>query len=251
MIQSDPSPPPLTFVEPSKVAPRGTLVVIPGRGEQPEVYRRFGTRISLDAYRVHVLQDPILDEHRVRRQVTASITAAVGPVVLVGLDAGALFAARLAAEGQAAPVDALVLAGLPGPDQAAVSPSSWEEELDARTSCPTHRGHISGNLVSSGALYGPIPPEWSEGGAIAKVGKPILAIHGREDPISPLEWAREAYAPAARVELVAVAGARHDVLNDQSHRTVAATIVLWLERLRADNELAPIASLEPLAVDVA
>ena len=77
MIQSDPSPPPLTFVEPSKVAPRGTLVVIPGRGEQPEVYRRFGTRISLDAYRVHVLQDPILDEHRVRRQVTASITAAV------------------------------------------------------------------------------------------------------------------------------------------------------------------------------
>ena len=250
MIQADGSPP-LTFAEPSKLVARGTLVMIPGRGEQPEVYKRFGTRIALDAYRVHVLDDPTVDEHRVRRQVAESSTGAARPVVLVGVDAGALFAARLVAEGQAAQFDALLLAGLPDPDHGAVTPSSWEEELNARTSCPTHRGHISGNLVSSGALYGPIPPEWSEGGAIAKVGKPILAIHGREDPISPLEWAREAYAPAARVELVAVAGARHDVLNDQSHRTVAATIVLLLERLRSDNELAPIASLEPLAVNVA
>ena len=38
-------------------------------------------------------------------------------------------------------------------------------------------------------------------------------------------------------ELVSIAGARHDVLNDLSHRTVAATIVLWLERLRLGREL--------------
>jgi len=238
----------LTFLEPSNVAPRGTLVVIPGRGEQPEVYRRFGTRISVDAYRVHVVDDPTVDEHRVRQQVAESSAGTVGPLVLVGLDTGALFAARLVGEG--AQADAVIQAGLPSPDPAAPGSDSWEEELDVRTTCPTHRGHISADLVTPGALYGPIPPEWSDGGAIAKVGRPILAIHGREDPISTLESARESYATAPRVELVAVAGAHHDVLNDRSHRTVAATIVLWLERLRADNDLAPIAVLEPLAVNV-
>jgi pimeloyl-ACP methyl ester carboxylesterase len=237
----------VTFLEPSNLAPRGTLVVIPGRGERPQVYHRFGTRIAFDAYRVHVVDDPTVDESRVRRQVLESSTAAVGPVVLVGVDAGALFAARLAADGLLPQFDALILAGLPGAGQAGVSSASWEEELDARTTCPTHRGRISGDLVTPGALYGPIPPEWSDGGVIAKADKPILAIHGSEDAISTLESAREAYGAAPHVELVAVAGAHHDVLNDQSHRTVAATIVLWLERLRANGDLAPIASLEPVA----
>jgi pimeloyl-ACP methyl ester carboxylesterase len=240
--------PALTFLEPTKLAPRGTLVVIPGRGEQPEVYRRFGTRIAVDAYRVHVVDDPTVDEGRVRRQVAEASAGAVGPVVLAGLDAGALFAARLATDG--AHVDALILAGLPSSDQAASSFASWEEELDVRTSCPTHRRHISGDLITAGALSGPIPAQWSDPAALARVGKPILAIHGREDPINALEAARESYAAAPHVELVAVAGAHHDVLNDQSHRTVAATIILWLERLRAGDDLAPIASLQPTAVTV-
>jgi hypothetical protein len=33
-------------------------------------------------------------------------------------------------------------------------------------------------------------------------------------------------------ELVVITGGRPDALNDQTHRTVAATIVLFLERLR-------------------
>ncbi len=37
--------------EPEGVAPRGTLIVIPGRGEGPELYERFGRRIAGDAYR--------------------------------------------------------------------------------------------------------------------------------------------------------------------------------------------------------
>ena len=250
MSQTAP-PPVLTFVEPSQVAPRGTLVVIPGRGEQPGVYRRFGTRIALDAYRVHVLEDPTVDERRVREQIAERSTDAIGPLVLVGVDAGALFAAKLVAEGHAERYDALILAGLPDRDEEGVASGSWDDELDARTTCPTHRRHISGDLVTPGALYAAIPRGWFDRTAIAAVGKPVLAIHGREDPISSLESARDAYAATPRVELVAVAGARHDVLNDQSHRTIAATIVLWLERLRADNDLAPIASPEPLTVDVA
>ncbi len=245
--------PALTFAEPGKLAPRGTLVVVPGRGEQPEVYRRFGTRLAVDAYRVHVVGDPTVDGDRVHRQVVDASTDAVGPVVLVGVDTGALFAAVLLADGRApgVEVDALILAGLPGAEQTRARSGSWEEELDARTTCPTHRGHISGDLVAPGALYEPVPADWADVSGIVRVNKPILAIHGREDPISPPEWARDAYSRAHGVELVTVAGARHDVLNDQSHRTVAATIVLWLERLRADTGLTPIATLEPVGVSVA
>ncbi len=41
-----------------------------------------------------------------------------------------------------------------------------------------------------------------------------------------------------RAELVSITGAPHDVLNDQTHRTAAATVVLFLERLRAGQSLA-------------
>ena len=55
-----------------------------------------------------------------------------------------------------------------------------------------------------------------------------------------LTAARARYAAAA-VELVSITGGRHDVLNDVAHRTVAATIVLFLERLRLGPGLPPIA----------
>ena len=35
---------PLAFAGPEGPAPRGTIIVIPGRGEQPAVYQRFASR---------------------------------------------------------------------------------------------------------------------------------------------------------------------------------------------------------------
>jgi hypothetical protein len=64
------------------------------------------------------------------------------------------------------------------------------------------------------------------------VTQPILGIHGTDDPVSPLAAARVRYAAAPSAELISIAGGRHDALNDVTHRTVAATIVLFLERLR-------------------
>ena len=43
--------------EPAGVAPRGTVLLLPGRGEQPGLYRRFGARIAADGYRVRVLPE--------------------------------------------------------------------------------------------------------------------------------------------------------------------------------------------------
>ena len=81
---------------------------------------------------------------------------------------------------------------------------------------------------------------------LARIRQPALGLHGTADPVSPLDAARERYRQAPRAELVSIAGGVHDVLNDVTHRTVAATIVLFLERLRLGAELPPIAVSEKL-----
>jgi pimeloyl-ACP methyl ester carboxylesterase len=237
------------WAEPEGVAPRGTLIVIPGRGEGPELYERFGRRIAGDAYRVHVVSDPVGDPARTTSEVLA-ITAEVRPYVLVGSDTGALFAAGLVASGQVAGVDAVVLAGLPtaaGPAVAdGLGGESWEDELAARTACPTHRGRLAGQGLRRGALFEPVPAGWESLADLARIRQPALGLHGTADPVSPLDAARERYRQAPRAELVSIAGGVHDVLNDVTHRTVAATIVLFLERLRLGPELPPIAVGEKL-----
>jgi len=235
--------------EPEGVAPRGTLIVIPGRGEGPELYERFGRRIAGDAYRVHVVSDPVGDPARTTSEVLV-ITTKVRPYVLVGSDTGALFAAGLVASGQVAGVDAVVLAGLPTAAGPAVADGpggeSWEYELAARTACPTHRGRLAGQGLRRGALFEPVPAGWESLADLARIRQPALGLHGTADPVSPLDAAREHYRQAPRAELVSIAGGVHDVLNDVTHRTVAATIVLFLERLRLGAELPPIAVSEKL-----
>jgi alpha-beta hydrolase superfamily lysophospholipase len=243
---------PLSFLEAEGgPAPRGTVVVVPGRGERAEVYRRFGTRLSVDAYRVHVVTDPTVDADGTRDQIARAIDDAVPtpPIVLAGSDTGALFAAALVANAALKP-DALILAGLPLA-QDPMPAGSWDEELDARTTCPTHRSRLSESLVSPGALYGDVPETWLEQATLSAIDLPILGLHGRDDPITPLDAVRDAFAHAPEAELVGIADARHDVLNNMSHRTVAATIVLWLERLKLGRELPAIAIAEPLGADVA
>src|SRR5690349_15980010 len=145
-----------SWTEPEGLAPRGTLIVVPGRGERPEVYERFGRRISADAYRVHAVADPTVDAVLAKDQI-AAVSGGPGPLVLVGSDTGALYAAALVASGQLAGVDALILAGLPAaaaaPAAGLVAPAvstaslAWENELQARSTCPTHRGKLDTGIV--------------------------------------------------------------------------------------------------------
>src|ERR1700722_11477921 len=176
--------------EPEGVAPRGTLIVIPGRGEGPELYERFGRRIAGDAYRVHVVSDPVGDPARTTSEVLA-ITAEVRPYVLVGSDTGALFAAGLVASGQVTGVDAVVRAGLPTASQPAAADGhgteSWEAELAARTACPAHRGRLAGQGLRRGALYEPIPSGWESLADLGRLAVPVLGLHGTADPVSPLD----------------------------------------------------------------
>ena len=231
--------------EPEGIAPRGTLIVAAGRGETPDAYGRFGRRLAADGYRVRVLGDVTAD-------VDAGIAAAgkllvddtlPGPKVVVGSDTGALFALRLVAQ-QAPGLDALILAGIPvgvpaAPATATVNLTGWQDELEARTACPAHRGVLGNGAVSPGALFSVQIPTELIGDTGYRPAVPTLGLHGEADTVSPLASARDAYPGT----LVTIAGGRHDVLNDVTHRTAAATIVLFLERLRLGADLPKIATV--------
>ncbi|SHM63546.1 alpha/beta hydrolase [Cryptosporangium aurantiacum] len=234
-----------TWDHPPAVATRGTVIVVAGRGEHAGVYHRFGTRIAVDGYRVHALGDPTVDPAGVEDHLQALLTesAPVHPVVLVGSDAGALFAAGLVAAGRV-DADGLILVGLPTVVPGS-EPADWDAELAERTACPTHQNTLRADaLVRHGTLAEELPTEWYAAAELTKVRVPILGLHGAADTISPLAGVRTQFAAAPNAELVSIAGGKHDALNDATHRTAAATVVLFLERLRLGAEAPAIAHRE-------
>ncbi|WP_353946115.1 alpha/beta hydrolase [Streptomyces sp. HUAS MG91] len=232
---------------PAPIAPRGTIVVLPGRGEHGLVYERFGRRISADGYVVHALDTtPEQDSADILLAVTGVLGAApAAPVVLVGSDTGALQVLNAAARaGDEVPLAGLVLAGT-APTSGGETALDWDAELAARTSCPTHRQTLAEDAeFERGRLADAIPAHLLPTEVTPVV--PVLLLHGAADPLTPLEEARALARRLPYADFGVVRDGVHDVLNDASHRTTAAAVVQWLERLRADDDLRPILTLEPL-----
>jgi alpha-beta hydrolase superfamily lysophospholipase len=225
---------------PPAIAPRGTVIVIPGRGEHPGLYERFATRLAFDAYRVRVVGDPTTDSAQVERDIQALLAddTLPAPKILAGSDSGASFAVHLVSTGRAR-VDALILSGLLV--TAGVSTADWDAELIQRTACPTHQARLQNDTnIRRGSLASEVPTEWLDPAAdgSSALDLPVLGIHGAADEISPLAAVRARYAALPHAELVSIAEGRHDAFNDATHRTAAATVVLFLERLRAGADIA-------------
>ncbi|MFC1415758.1 alpha/beta hydrolase [Streptacidiphilus cavernicola] len=225
-----------SWYPPESLAQRGTVVLLPGRGEHPGVYERLGRRLSADAYAVHVLETPDLG------QLPPGPAA---PLVLAGSDTGALRALAAAAD-PSARWDGLLLVGTPtvtdaGPVADTPSPGDWEAELAVRTACPAHRGRLAADPgFDRGALAVPVPAELAAAAEAAVPllgGLPVLLVHGEADAVAPVAGTRALAARLPRAVLATVADGRHDALNDLSHRSVAATVVHWLERLRTGPQL--------------
>ncbi|WP_371483393.1 alpha/beta hydrolase [Kitasatospora sp. NBC_00315] len=234
-------------------ARRGTLVLLPGRGEHPGVYQRFGRRLAADGYLVHALDvAPEAAPATVAAAFAEIAAQAPAPVVLAGSDTGALHA--LAATGQAGPgPDGLLLAALPL--TAAVAPGSWEDELTARTSCPAHRGLLAADPAFDRGRFATAVPDGLLGSALAAADAaqaeaqadrrvPVLVLHGAADPLAPVDEVRRFAAGLPAATLVLVEDGRHDVLNDATHRSVAAQVVQWLERLRGGPDLPRVLTVE-------
>jgi alpha-beta hydrolase superfamily lysophospholipase len=220
--------------EPTGGTPRGTLVVLPGRGETSASYARFGRRLAADAWRVRLVPVDLRDLTDTEKRLAKVLAddALPTPIVLVGADTGATLAALLAPN---LPVDATIIAGLALPHDGQPRWNSWEEQVDARTACPLHRRVIRDDVdFNREALDQPLP--WTSVRVIAS-GKPALVLHGTDDIVTPVDEMLAVYGGREKTVVQLVEGGRHDVLNDASHRSVAAAIVLFLESLRLGTHL--------------
>jgi len=212
---------PALWTPPARV--RGTLAVITGRGERAGVYERFGRRLSSDGYVVAVFEE---DTDAASVWLAEATDA---PRVLIGSDAAASAVLRLIAQG--ASVEGAVVAG-----------TLVDAELDLpsaeeRTACPLHLGVLASEATSvdvSAAEPLPAPAD------LAAIEVPVLAIHGGADTVSPLAAVVDALRTVPDLEVIETVDGLHDALNDQSHRSVAASLVHWLERLREGDVHAPI-----------
>lgn len=202
---------------------RGTLAVVTGRGERAPVYERFGTRIRADGYTVAVFEADA-------DAAAAWLETADAPRVLVGSDTGAASVLRVLAQG--ATVDAAIIAGTPVDVKESSQPADAE-----RTACPLHLG-VLGTAASRTA---PVSTETVPAAAdLAAVAVPVLAFHGSADAVSSITEAASLLSAVPDLELIETVEGLHDALNDQSHRSVAASIVLWLERLRGGDVRLPV-----------
>ncbi len=218
---------------------RGTVVMLPGRGEHAAVYERFGRRLAFDGYTVRALDDPAA-VGVTGGPLAGLYTDAATPLVLAGSDAGAARALVIAAAGVVT-IHGLLLAGtLTGiPER---GPAEWSDELDARTACPAHRARLARDTrLVRGSLSRGVPVEILDALDRFEPGRvtvPTLLVHGAADVIAPPGPVRALAAVLPRGEIAIVRDGRHDVLNDTGHRTAAAQVVQWLERLRDDRATA-------------
>jgi alpha-beta hydrolase superfamily lysophospholipase len=250
------------YFAPNGLRTRGTVIVVPGRGEGHPAYTRFGSRLAYDAYRVRVADLPDLDPADVaafRRELAARLAEAVAeisaeaadglvrPLVLVGSDLGAAAIAALVADGGPGAgwwPQAVVLAGLPG--YRARPDGGWEDELDIRTHCPAHRGVLAdATALRPGQLAGPVPDELLDAAYQSTADVPQLLLTGAADPLADHDAIERAAKTLPAARLAVVRGGHHDVLNDLQHRSVAAEIVAFLEALRDD--LTPAVTVETSA----
>jgi alpha-beta hydrolase superfamily lysophospholipase len=247
----------LDFSGPEGLRIRGTVVVVPGRGEAKATYRRFGSRLAADSYRVRVLDEPVptgtVEQSlttlgtALEAAVTALEAAPLRPLVLVGTDTAAVALAALVASGSPEVVwwpDGIVLASPPGYGRHDVG-SDWESELDARSHCPVHRGVLTDDsAIRRGSLADAVSNELLDLAYTSTSEVPQLWLVGDADPLADREaLARAAKAlPTARLSVVS--GGHHDVLNDLQHRSVAAEVVSFLEVLRSGVPLQSIVTVE-------
>ncbi|MBJ7337617.1 alpha/beta fold hydrolase [Mycolicibacterium sp.] len=79
--------------------------------------------------------------------------------------------------------------------------------------------------ADGGPLARELDRGWDSFGAtLPSLAVPILAVHGSNDPIAPVGAVRAYAEQLETLSLLEIAGGGHDILNDVTHREVAAAI---------------------------
>jgi alpha-beta hydrolase superfamily lysophospholipase len=218
-------------------AARGAAVVLGGRGETSAVYRRLADRLAFDGYAVvavgtHELKDgsPAAGTDVVEAVRAALPDTGAGPRILIGSDAGVTAAWRAIADGTLH-VDGVVSAGaLTATGTRAIDRAA---EITERTACPVHRGRLATDgVLEVGTLGARAAHDFVDEELAARIPVPALVFHGEADTISGFDEASAVYAALPDARVFGVEQGLHDVLNDLTHRSVAAQIIQFAERLR-------------------
>lgn len=243
-------------------APRGLVLVVPGRGDNADHYERFGARLAFDGYTVVVPESPVTSADGVaelwRTAVDAGTAAGTDyPITLVvGVDVAASFVASATASGTVHPT-ALVFAGAVATGAASASASASgtsagaaldaDAEIAQRTSCPVHSAVLRGSSAVALSADTTVAA-WPSDGSIdeSALTLPTLILHGESDAISSVDDVVDQTASFTDRTLLTLVGGVHDVLNDINHRTVAAEIVSFAERLRISPDAAPVVTRRSL-----
>ncbi len=84
--------------------------------------------------------------------------------------------------------------------------------------------------ADGGPLARELDRGWDTFGAkLPGLAVPTLAVHGSNDPIAPVGALRAYAEQIGPLSLVEIPGGGHDILNDVTHREVAAAIVEFVE----------------------
>ena len=231
--------------------PRAAIVFLHGFGEHTGLYHRYGFALNaagIDLWAVdqfgHGLTPgnrgdfgTLEDSGALAAALTELASANGNPLVLQGHSFGAV-ATLFRLLGEPDTYRAGVVSGAPlVPVPALVDANSTFEIAPSQLSAdPFYLDAIENDpLAFVDADGGPLARELNRGWdafgeLLPTLTVPTLAVHGSNDPLAPV-GALRAYAEQIEpLSLVEIEGGGHDILNDVSHREVAATIVEFIHR---------------------
>jgi alpha-beta hydrolase superfamily lysophospholipase len=234
--------------------PEATVVFLHGFGEHSALYGRLAGALTgrrIDLWALDQIGHGLSDGPR---GITGSLDALVtngrrltglaqtrgagAPLFLAGHSLGGV-AAAVAVSRDPSPWSGVVLSGTP------VEPPAWVEQVltgdDGSLALePTDLSSDAWYLdalandplvftAGAGSPLDALAPGWVElAERLSAVCLPVLFVHGRDDPVAPVEASREWAARLPDSQIASFAGARHDVLNEQAHDEVATVIADWI-----------------------
>jgi hypothetical protein len=204
---------------------RGDVVILGGLHETAIDFDLLTRQLLLVGFRVTVFDDVSVDVDASRRGVRRALdgTGSIVPLVLVGSDLGAVLVAGLVADAAVA-VSSVVIGNL-------VTPTSRPSTVTVADFAGFEET-VNGLLPREARLpVGIRLPQARD------VGVPALVFHGDADDVTEVadavSWASQ--LPFGSLRLVP--DGDHHVLTGEARRTIAASIVLFLERQLAGKSV--------------
>ncbi|NDK92610.1 alpha/beta hydrolase [Gordonia desulfuricans] len=236
---------------PAATTPTAALIFLHGFGEHSGLYHRYAAELASHGVELWALDQPghglsegergnvgscdaVVHNARVLTDLAAAhrpdVPLAIGGHSLGSL--GAVFAA-LDRPGRytSVVVSGAPLSPLPWLQAAVDSDDPFELDLDALSADPFYRDELANDPLAftaadiGGELSRLFTPAWERLDRDLPASTiPLLAVHGRNDAVAPLDGvtAWQDRLPTLRVEVVA--DGAHDVLNEVAHAHVAAVI---------------------------